>query len=751
MGEGSKKSGWNERSPLRRMGPEAGDTFHRIKSPTRESSVNFKIEGEGITSPGKETTSTDYRLAVSSLRHQLEQNERNSERRIVTLNDEVTRLTSGIAELESRLAVNRTVGRGQEEVEKLIEDYETKVRSLQDAHSLKAEEVNACRSRIHDLELQVDQTEGMISANVQEAIGMAVTSLNEEQREKVYDMLSRQGASLMGLANRHLEGRDTELQQMAFEVEKKDRVISCLRDEIRRRDEALHQLNSMVDEAERDCERAAKGGVAAAAQHEADANARVALSTAELYRYKSNHDQLKERFARLEEEGQRKDNEIRTCRQSLAEAETQRAVAERTIVSLKFELDLKEVQLAEVEKAGFNREGELAAKIRVMKEERDSVIRSECQRRELQVEDRQRDVTALRGELENAGMANNELNERISQNMASLRDKDRVIAHLQGQIAEFEAKLHVNDRSVEVGLLRNRERELKSRLQEYIEQCEVLQHDSAILAKTRSENVALRSTIIELRSVVTRLQEQQTQAKSEVSPPSRRPAPAPIYGPSGEFTTSRTGIIPYAHGRDRTLQDRGHLEEATSAPLSPNRNRGFSSGQLAATSRGDPNYHSSLPSHPQNNLGRHISYKPRSLDPIDGAMAQYINTNQHRIPFSIERVDDGLYLFGTKRYPVSLIKGELLVHLGNSMLGIAEFVASERHAQHKTSGAYNVCDPMLKRPINSLSTLTSTNRGGSPPPNQSLNNRAGKTAPSIDPFKTAAALPHAPQGDMGLG
>ena len=71
-------------------------------------------------------------------------------------------------------------------------------------------------------------------------------------------------------------------------------------------------------------------------------------------------------------------------------------------------------------------------------------------------------------------------------------------------------------------------------------------------------------------------------------------------------------------------------------------------------------------------------YVPASNDPVDSAVASFVNTHSHMpVPFS--RQDEGLYLFGTKRVFIKLENGNIvstpyLVRVGGGFMRVEEFV-----------------------------------------------------------------------------
>ena len=66
------------------------------------------------------------------------------------------------------------------------------------------------------------------------------------------------------------------------------------------------------------------------------------------------------------------------------------------------------------------------------------------------------------------------------------------------------------------------------------------------------------------------------------------------------------------------------------------------------------------------------SYVPVKDDPVDQAIAEYVNTHRVDVPFV--REDPGIYLFGTKRVFIKLENGKIIVRVGGGYMSIDEFV-----------------------------------------------------------------------------
>ena len=66
-------------------------------------------------------------------------------------------------------------------------------------------------------------------------------------------------------------------------------------------------------------------------------------------------------------------------------------------------------------------------------------------------------------------------------------------------------------------------------------------------------------------------------------------------------------------------------------------------------------------------------YTPVKDDPIDVAVASFVNENGH-LPVTFCRQDEGLYLFGTKRVFIKLENGNIVIRVGGGYMRVEEFV-----------------------------------------------------------------------------
>jgi Growth-Arrest-Specific Protein 2 Domain len=73
-------------------------------------------------------------------------------------------------------------------------------------------------------------------------------------------------------------------------------------------------------------------------------------------------------------------------------------------------------------------------------------------------------------------------------------------------------------------------------------------------------------------------------------------------------------------------------------------------------------------------LQKKDSYVPVSNDPIDSAMADYLNTMDTPLKVPFTREDEGIYLFGTKRIFVKLEQGKIIIRVGGGFMHVDEFI-----------------------------------------------------------------------------
>ena len=68
------------------------------------------------------------------------------------------------------------------------------------------------------------------------------------------------------------------------------------------------------------------------------------------------------------------------------------------------------------------------------------------------------------------------------------------------------------------------------------------------------------------------------------------------------------------------------------------------------------------------------SYIPERDDPVDIALADYLNTVNPRLKVPVQREEAGVYCFGTKRVFVKLEMGKLIFRVGGGFMQIEDFV-----------------------------------------------------------------------------
>ena len=68
------------------------------------------------------------------------------------------------------------------------------------------------------------------------------------------------------------------------------------------------------------------------------------------------------------------------------------------------------------------------------------------------------------------------------------------------------------------------------------------------------------------------------------------------------------------------------------------------------------------------------NYIPVANDPVDTALADYINTLDDPLPVPFTREEEGTYLFGTKRIFVKLEQGKIIIRVGGGFMQVNEFI-----------------------------------------------------------------------------
>ena len=67
-------------------------------------------------------------------------------------------------------------------------------------------------------------------------------------------------------------------------------------------------------------------------------------------------------------------------------------------------------------------------------------------------------------------------------------------------------------------------------------------------------------------------------------------------------------------------------------------------------------------------------YEPVANDPIDMALADFLNTLHSPVPVPFTREEEGIYLFGTKRIFVKLEQGKIIIRVGGGFMQVNEFI-----------------------------------------------------------------------------
>lgn len=68
-------------------------------------------------------------------------------------------------------------------------------------------------------------------------------------------------------------------------------------------------------------------------------------------------------------------------------------------------------------------------------------------------------------------------------------------------------------------------------------------------------------------------------------------------------------------------------------------------------------------------------YHPAAEDPVDIALADYVNTVEPALPLHFVREESGIYSFGTKRVFVKLEQGKVIIRVGGGFMRVEDFAA----------------------------------------------------------------------------
>lgn len=625
-----------------------------------------------------------------------------------------------------------------ERLEHLLQVQHQQMTSLKDTVKSKEAQFKELRDEHQDLQKKFEQLQAFLQQSVKE--GDEFRGKESGLQLELHEKLNRQGASLLGLANKHLEGRERELDLLSFEVEKKDRVIASLRDEIRKREESLFALRSDYEDLMTWKQKVQDGKVAAVLQHRANADARVALTTAELFKQATEKETLHHKFKQNEERMLEKDMEIRSLRERLHMQEETAGQQQRTLSSLQFELNLKDVQLADMHKTALNREGELSVQLRREKEGHEEQSNIQLDRHNQQLEDRTAEIERLRRCIEEFENRAEHQQAKFAKREEEFDHQARRMAELQRLLLEAEARMEATDRSAEINLFRDGERELKRRLSEQAGVIEALQHDAVILEKTRVENALKDRQNLELKCQLDRLAVRLTQSEQEVGPPGsmRR---------KSLLDVNSSPYYPHAAFDPLSSNPSGshavHSAVALTLPLAPRSTTASvnSAGDLprvpcSAAADAPPSW---LPPYGEepDSLGGY-GYLPVMSDAVDVAVSSFLNCNRaaNIQPLSIRRIECGLYMIGDKQVVLKLMNGQLMVEVPGGVMHIADYMASERYSMNL---------PVATKQFSRISQRNGDLRRGlmpSPFPKRYDSANATKAEPAkvIDPFSMAVPV-----------
>ena len=97
------------------------------------------------------------------------------------------------------------------------------------------------------------------------------------------------------------------------------------------------------------------------------------------------------------------------------------------------------------------------------------------------------------------------------------------------------------------------------------------------------------------------------------------------------------------------------------------------------------------------------SYVPIQNDPIDVAIADYLNTMRDPLPVPFTREDEGIYLFGSKRIFVKLEQGKVIIRVGGGFMHVDEFIEVytltevEKFARQKAEKAQKIRQTFISK------------------------------------------------------
>ncbi|CEM02605.1 unnamed protein product [Vitrella brassicaformis CCMP3155] len=628
---------------------------------------------------------------------------------------EVQQLIAQNQELRNDAATYTTVAnmaasqRQSEEVERLqrltevqeqqLLDLREKVRSREAELQTAWGRVSAANEQVAQLTLEADQAK-------KEAVRAALMARDEGHQMELRERLDRASVSVLGVAERHLQGRELQTQQLLYELDKRDKIVSTMRNEMRGKDEALHALRQELQKAHEALELAERGKTVTSEKSRSDAEAMVQLNAAQLHQTRAQAEVLQERCRKLEELLRDKDDETRSFRTQLCQRDEVIGRLNRDLNDAKFELSVRDMQINESEKSGINRESHLASEMRRLQERHDKTLKMECERRESVIGEKDAAIAKLQEAMKDINGRLERANTEAHRLSMTIQSKESQNLELREQLQDMEAKMYATDLTNELELTRQTESELRRKLREERERNEVLKEDSRLLQKARHDYSGLQSELVEHKSVIARLNEQIVNLKREKPLALTYTSHEPLY----PYHHPSNGFASHAHPHQQhdnvaPLNDHTQPPAAAAAAASsasqlqpplrypqiqfPSTTSGATGdagplagyAPLSAAEEPQPSHaaavrdkRSKADHHPH----QKSVYVAHPGDRLDEMVAEYVNTTQIDRSVPIRRIDEGLYIIGTRRVSCKILNGQLMVRVGGGIMSLADFVSSER-------------------------------------------------------------------------
>ena len=103
---------------------------------------------------------------------------------------------------------------------------------------------------------------------------------------------------------------------------------------------------------------------------------------------------------------------------------------------------------------------------------------------------------------------------------------------------------------------------------------------------------------------------------------------------------------------------------------------------------------------------RNPNHAPVDSDPVDQALAKYLNSIHTLKPVRFKRIEPGKYLFGTRKVPMKVINGNLLMKGPNCYLTPDEFLATFTMKEAEKDPLYTITASSPKAAAKAFLTMT---------------------------------------------